>query len=94
MKLLSIMLGLFLFSGMAMAKEATAKIKVTGMTCGSCVVAVKKALTNTKGVKSAEVSLEKELATVVYDNEQVKEQQLREAINKTGFKAEPAEEKK
>lgn len=94
MKLLSTLLGLLLFSGLAMAKEATAKIKVQGMTCGSCVVTVKKALTNTKGVKSADVSLEKELATVVYDNERVNDQQLREAINKTGFKAAPAEEKK
>lgn len=94
MKLLSIMLGLLLFSGIATAKGATARIKVTGMTCGSCVVAVKKALANTKGVKNAEVSLEKELATVVYDSEQVNEQQLRDAINKTGFKAAPAEEKK
>ena len=94
MKLLSTLLGLFLFSGMAMAKEATAKIKVKGMTCGACVVTVKKALTSTKGVKSAEVSLEQELASVLYDDEQVNEQKLREAINKTGFKAEPAEEKK
>ena len=78
----------------AMAKEATAKFKVTGMTCGACVASVKKALSKTKGVKSAEVSLEKELATVVYDDRQVNQQQLREAVNKTGFKAEPAEEKK
>ena len=55
MKFLSTLLGLFLFSGVAMAKEATAKIKVTGMTCGSCVASVKKALSSTKGVKSAEV---------------------------------------
>lgn len=94
MKLLTILLSVLLFSGWAMAKEATAQIKVKGMTCGSCVVSVKKALTNTKGVKSADVSLEKELATVIYDNAQVNEQQLREAINKTGFKAAPAEEKK
>lgn len=94
MKLLTILLSVLLFSGLAMAKEATAKINVKGMTCGSCVVTVKKALTNTKGVKSAEVSLEKELATVVYDKEQVTEKQLREAINKTGFQAAPAEEKK
>ena len=94
MKFLSTMLGLFLFSGVAMAKEATAKIKVTGMTCGSCVVSVKRALSRTKGVKSAEVSLENEIATIVYDDQQVNPQQLREAVNKSGFKAEPAEGKK
>jgi copper chaperone CopZ len=45
-------------------------------------------------VKAADVSVEKGLATVVYDDSQVNEQQLREAINKTGFKAEPSPEKK
>ena len=29
---------LLLFSGMAMAKDATAQIKVTGMTCSACSV--------------------------------------------------------
>ena len=94
MKLFSALLGLLLAGAPLLAKEATAKIKVKGMTCGGCVVTVKHALTKTKGVKSAEVSLEKELATVVYDDGQVNEQKLREAINKTGFKAEPVEEKK
>ncbi len=86
-------LGLLLFTGAAVAKENTARIKVKGMTCGSCVVAVKKALTGAKGVKSADVSLEKELATVVYDDEQANEEKLREAIQKAGFKAEPVEKK-
>ena len=84
---------MLLLGGIALAKEATTEIKVKGMTCGSCVVSVKKALTQTKGVKSAGVSLEKAQATVVYDDAQVNEQQLRDAINKTGFKAESKEAK-
>ena len=64
------------------------------MDCGSCAVVVKKALTQTKGVKSAEVSLEKNSATVVYDDSQATERQLREAIDKTGFKAEAAGKEK
>lgn len=52
------------------------------------------ALTQTKGVKSADVSLEKNSATVVYDATQVTEEQLRQAINKTGFQAAPPEGKK
>jgi copper chaperone CopZ len=39
------------------------------------------------------VSLEKAQATVVYEDTQVNEQQVRDAINKTGFKAEPKEGK-
>ena len=90
MKLFAIVVGLALASGLASAKEVTAQIKVKGMTCGSCVVVVKKALIGTNGVKTADVSLEKNLATVVYEDSQVTEKQLREAINKTGFVAEPS----
>ncbi|MCI0417769.1 MAG: cation transporter [Acidobacteria bacterium] len=90
---LIVLTNIFLLGGMAMAKEVTTEIKVKGMTCGSCVVSVKKALTQTKGVKSAEVSLEKAQATVVYEDTQVNEQQLRDAINKTGFEAQAKEAK-
>lgn len=79
----------------AFAKDVKSEIKVSGMTCGACAVSVKSALTKVKGVKSAEVSSdEKGLATVVYDDAQTNDQQLREAINKTGFQAEPNREKK
>ena len=93
-KTLIALTSMLLLGAIAMAKEATTEIKVKGMTCGSCVVTVKKALTQTKGVRSADVSLEKAQAAVVYDDTQVNEQQLREAINKTGFKAEPNKEAK
>jgi len=92
-KTLIALTNMLLLGGIAMAKEAATEIKVRGMTCGSCVVSVKKALTQTKGVKSADVSLEKAQATVVYDDSHVTEQQLRDAINKTGFKVQPKEAK-
>lgn len=85
---------LLLFAASAMAKDSTAQIKVSGMTCGACAVSVKRSLEKTNGVKAADVSVAKGLATVVYDDSQVNEQQLREAINKTGFKAGPSQEKK
>jgi periplasmic mercuric ion binding protein len=85
---------LLLFAGSAVAKEVKTEIKVSGMTCGACAVSVKSALTRVKGVKNAEVSSEKGIAIVVYDDEQTSEQQLREAINKTGFKAESTQGKK
>ncbi len=91
LKLLAIPL---LFAASAIAKDSTVQIKVSGMTCGACAVSVKRGLEKTKGVKSADVSAEKGLATVSYDDSQISEQQLREAINKTRFKAEPAQEKK
>jgi mercuric transport protein len=85
---------LLLVAASAFAKDVKTEIKVSGMTCGACAVSVQSALAKVKGVKSAEVSHEKGLATVVYDDEQTNETQLREAINKIGFKAEPKQEKK
>jgi periplasmic mercuric ion binding protein len=90
MKSIAILLRVFLMAGAAMAKEATTEIKVSGMTCQACAVSVQKSLEKVKGVKRAEVSSDKGLATVVYDDAQANEQQLRDAINKTGFKAQPA----
>ena len=94
MKSLKLFAILLLFAASAMAKDSTGQIKVSGMTCGACAVSVKRGLEKTKGVKSADISVEKGLATVSYDDSQVNEQQLRDAINNTGFKAEPAQEKK
>lgn len=94
MKIVALAAVLFI-SLAAFAKDVTTQIKVSGMTCSACSVSVKSALSKVKGVKSAEVSHEKGIATVVYEDTQTNEQQLRDAINKTGFKAEPpAQEKK
>ena len=94
MKPFNTLLLLLLFAGSVFAKDVKTDIKVSGMTCGACAVSVRSALTRVKGVKSADVSHEKGLATVVYDDQQTSEQQLRAAINATGFKAEPNEERK
>ncbi len=93
MKLLIASIMTLLLSAAAFAKDVKTDIKVSGMTCGSCAVSVKSALTKVKGVKSVDVSYEKGQATVVYDDAQTNEQQLRDAINKTGFKAEVSQEK-
>ena len=89
MKGLTLFVSMLLLAGTAFAKDVTTQIKVSGMTCDACAISVQKSLEKTKGVKHAEVSSEKGLASVVYDDAQVTEQQLRDAINKTGFKAEP-----
>jgi len=94
MKSLGLFAILLLFAGSAVAKDSNAQIKVSGMTCGACAVSVKRGLEKTKGVKSADVNAEKGLATVIYDDGQVNEQQLRDAINKTGFKAEAVKKNK
>jgi copper chaperone CopZ len=94
MKSLALAASILILAGAAMAKDVTTQIKVSGMTCEACAVSVQKSLEKTKGVKQAEVSSEKGLATVTYDDAQVSEQQLLDAINKTGFKAEPSKGQK
>jgi mercuric ion binding protein len=90
MKPVAISLAVLLMAAVAMAKEVTTEIKVSGMTCQACAVSVQKSLEKVKGVKRAEVNSDKGLATVVYDDVQANEQQLRDAINKAGFEAQPA----
>lgn len=94
MKSIAIFLGVLLVAAVAMAKEVTTEIKVSGMTCQACAVSVQKSLEKVDGVKRADVSSDKGLATVVYDDANANEQQLRDAIDKTGFKAQPAKEQK
>ena len=67
---------------------------MSGMTCQACAVTLQKSLEKVEGVKRADVSSDKGLATVVYDDANANEQQLRDAIDKTGFKAQPAKEQK
>lgn len=94
MKSLALAASILILAGAAMARDVTTQIKVSGMTCEACAISVQKSLEKTKGVKQAEVSSEKGLATVTYDDAQVSEQQLRDAINKTGFKAKPSKGQK
>jgi len=90
MKTTATIIGLALFAGAAMAKEATAELKVPAMDCAACTVVIKKALTQTKGVKTVDLSVEKRTATIVYDDTQVTEAQIEKAIEKSGFKTEPS----
>ncbi|MHA1551770.1 MAG: heavy-metal-associated domain-containing protein [Candidatus Heimdallarchaeaceae archaeon] len=64
------------------------KLKVEGMTCGHCQMSVKKALENIKGVKSAEVDLEKKSAAVNYKSDKVTVELLVQAVADAGYKAE------
>jgi copper chaperone len=59
-------------------------IKVNGMSCGHCVMAVTKALQKIAGVKNVQVSLEK--GEAAFDEERpVDQSAVREAVQKAGF---------
>ncbi|HWT00812.1 MAG TPA: heavy-metal-associated domain-containing protein [Pyrinomonadaceae bacterium] len=85
--LLGLVLVLSLVSLSVSAATKTATIRVEGMTCKMCSSSVAKALEATEGVEKVEVSHEKGVAVVQYDDQKVTEAKLREVINGTGFKA-------
>jgi len=71
----------------AAAFTKTVTIKVEGMKCPKCSASVSKALKATEGVEDAEVSAEKGVAVIKYDDQKLTETKLREVINSAGFKA-------
>ncbi|SHE61384.1 Cu+-exporting ATPase [Fodinibius roseus] len=60
-------------------------LKIEGMHCASCVSAVEKSLRNKKGVEEASVNLATESASVAYDEQQVTEEELVEAVEAAGY---------
>ena len=59
-------------------------IKIKGMSCGHCVMAVTKALGGIEGVKDVHVDLQKGEATFT-ETKPVERKQIREKIKKAGF---------
>jgi copper chaperone len=63
------------------------KISVRGMTCSGCASGVKAALEKVPGVTKAEVSLEKNEASVTYEKGKTTPEALVKAVEKAGYKA-------
>jgi len=70
-----------------MADRQTKKveIKITGMTCATCATTIEKSLLSLKGVSKAEVNLAKETASVEYDSNKLKINDLDNAIKDAGY---------
>ena len=60
-------------------------IKVEGMSCGHCVMRVKKAIEGVHGVKKADVNLENKQAVVEFDEEKADIEKIKSAIKETGY---------
>lgn len=58
-------------------------LKVEGMSCNHCVMAVKRALTGLDGVGTVEVDLENGKVTVV--GEALKDDVMKEAVDDAGY---------
>ncbi len=69
---------------------AQATFKVSGMTCAGCEATIRLALEQTPGVRRAEASYDRGEAIVEYDQKATSVDKLRDAINRTGYTAEPS----
>jgi mercuric ion binding protein len=60
-------------------------LDVSGMTCATCPIVVKKALTKVTGVTHVEVSFEERQATVTFDDAKTTVEALTKATTNAGF---------
>jgi len=74
-------------SNLAMAAVQTVTLDVPGMTCSSCPITVKKALTKVDGVQQVKTSLEKKEAVVLFDDSKTSVAKLSMATADAGFSA-------
>ena len=63
----------------------TELLKVTGMTCGSCISKVTNALKTVSGVGEVKVSLSAGEATVQFDERLTSPEQLKSVVTDAGF---------
>jgi len=73
--------------GRSQAGLETVTVKVEGMSCTACEVPIRDALARTSGVHSADVSYQRGDAQIKYDPKQTDINQIKRAINSTGYKA-------
>jgi periplasmic mercuric ion binding protein len=88
MKLTIAALASLLLSVPALAKDATATVKVKGWHCAGCAGETEAALEKVKGVKSAKADFDKHEVVVAYDDAQTKPAQIDKAIVKAGYAVE------
>jgi len=59
-------------------------VKIKGMTCNHCVMAVKKALSGIEGIRNVEVDLTAGTATFV-EEKPISRETIKEAIERAGY---------
>ncbi|WP_265922995.1 mercury resistance system periplasmic binding protein MerP [Cupriavidus nantongensis] len=69
----------------AWAAMQTVTLSVPGMTCETCPITVKKALSKVDGVSKTSVSFEKREAVVIFDDAKTSVQKLTKATENAGY---------
>ena len=67
-------------------KYSKIEFKIGGMTCASCAKAIERAVNKLDGIDSINVNVATEKATISYDSSKLKLTQIRNTIEKAGFK--------
>ncbi|MFQ5428438.1 MAG: heavy-metal-associated domain-containing protein [Thermodesulfobacteriota bacterium] len=70
-----------------LAKEATAVLHVSGMTCSSCPITIRHRALKMKGVHKAVVKMSTATATVTYEDTEQSPEAIARAITKLGYPA-------
>ena len=78
-------LSLSLVSVAAAGEKKTVDLEIKGMTCSGCVSSVESHLKKVEGVDKVEVVLASNSAVVTFDQEKVKDNDLKGAVKKAGF---------
>jgi len=76
---------LFVAGSAVAAPPQTATLVVEKMTCGTCPVVVKKALTRVPGVSSTTIDMDAKTATVTFDPDKTTTARLTQATTEAGF---------
>jgi mercuric ion transport protein len=74
--------------------ESTYEINIVGMTCTGCEEHVKLEIGKLPGILGLEVSYEKANAVVTFDESKTDIEQVKSAVNKTGYKVESVNKSK
>lgn len=77
--------GGLMLSPLAWATQQSVTLSVPGMSCATCPITVKMALTKLGGVVDVKSSLDKRETTVIYDDARVSPEALTQATTEAGF---------
>lgn len=65
------------------------KYEVGGMHCGACAMGIQMYLSNTDGVKSVTVDYNNKKADIEYDDAEINDEKIANAVSELGYKIKP-----
>ena len=77
----------FLLASTVSFADSKACFDVKGMTCATCSLTLKAAVKKLEGIENVSASVDKEEATVSYDQSKTTKSKILNQINSTGYKA-------